>query len=116
MKKLNNKQATLRGFEALGAKETFRSSKYRSFILEHLPQYTWLVGKSGALRRTEGPIAESISVTDGIDHIGLRLVGNIAAKRDAEKQPSLLPIQSRGILKRYYDGVAEKRAAREGSK
>lgn len=113
-KKPNNKQLTLRGFEALGFGETFRSRKYRTFV-SPASDYTWCVGKSGALRRTKGPISESISVTGGVDHIGIRLVGKIAYKRDAEGEASLMPIQARGILKRYYEGVKEKQEARRAA-
>lgn len=77
--KLNNKQATLAGLRACGAVETFRSSKYRTFILDRA---TYMVGKSGALRAVRpetAPLHHSLSYTDKPRHSALRYVGRIAA-------------------------------------
>lgn len=69
---MNNKQATIKGLERLGYRETKRSRKYRTF--EKMGR-TYMVGKAGALRVTEGRLDESLSITAGKIHRALQELG-----------------------------------------
>lgn len=74
--KINNKEATIRGLLAVGFSETYRSNKYRTFHREG-GRVTWMVGKSGALRLTQGPLSNSITYTDKVQHRAFRYIGRL---------------------------------------
>jgi hypothetical protein len=80
MAKPSGKQLTIQGLLACGYEETFRSSKYRTFAkTAPMPSgYTWMVGKSGALRRTRGPLSASVSYTGGKTHGAFQYVGGLS--------------------------------------
>ena len=83
---LNKKNATIKGLLACGfTEEPGRSRKYRTFVGRTA---TFLVGKSGAFRRTYSTIALSRSLTGSKLHDAFEYVG-----RFAELNPDLTPTQ-----------------------
>ena len=82
-KQMTAKAKTIAALEALGYRldVTARTSKYKVYRLNDLK---FLIGKSGALRKTEGSIASSISLTDSRFHKCLQQLGE-----DAEHLSSL---------------------------
>lgn len=86
MAKPSGKQLTIDGILACGYEETFRSNKYRTFSKlacgTKVPEngVTWMVGKSGALRLTRGPLSASQSFTGGARHKAFQYVGKTAPR------------------------------------
>lgn len=76
----SGKQLTIDGLLAIGYEEVDGSSKYRIFTRDAEPQgydaMRFLVGNSGALRRTDSTIAASRSLTNGHFHKCLKLIGS----------------------------------------
>jgi hypothetical protein len=82
-KKMNNKQATIKGLLAVGMVEIRHpSTKYRVFTpVSDTPRPMWLVGKSGALRylsADDTAISQSVSKTGSIAHRAFMYCGRIA--------------------------------------
>lgn len=80
MAKTSGKQLTIQGLLAMGYEETFRSNKYRTFTKTApvATGFTWMVGKSGALRRTAGALADSNSYTGCVTHRAFQYVGGLS--------------------------------------
>ena len=79
MPKLSKKQATINGLLACGCiEETGRSTRYRAFVSNADLPVTYLVGNAGAVRRTRGTIAESVSLTGNNIHAAYEYVGRVA--------------------------------------
>ena len=84
-KKITNKEATIRGLRAYGCVDSqVTSSKYEVFEAPYEggglaePRPLYLVGKSGALRVTEGNLSESVSLTDRLKHRAFRYIGRLS--------------------------------------
>lgn len=92
MSKLNNKQATIAGLEAIGfvLDRTAKSRKYLTYTGGYLldrdqvtgaylrgrpAQCRYLIGRSGALRMTSTTVDRSLSLTDGPLHLLLQQIG-----------------------------------------
>jgi len=97
---MSRKQETIDGILALGYEETHRSKKYRCFSRPQSPQ-TLLVGKSGALRVTRGPIAESRSMTGNKQHLAYAYVGRLSERM------ALTPETARIAWNDFIDGKVE---------
>lgn len=95
---MNQKQATIAGLIALGFVEEVRSRKYRCFnepVPQGVPFVTYLVGKSGALRKCRvgnNTIANSVSLTDSVNHKALAYVGVAATVQPDLTQEKLSEI------------------------
>lgn len=78
---MTRKAATIQGLLNLGYVETHRSRKYRTFEKD---EATYMVGKSGALRFTRGPLSMSASKTGTKMHLAIAHVGEKVANLNQE--------------------------------
>jgi hypothetical protein len=88
MARKSRKQLTIAGLLLCGYEETFRSSKWRTFAKTAPVDcgVTWMVGKSGGLRRTLGALNVSLSATDSAIHEAFAYVGEVC--------PTVSPVPS----------------------
>lgn len=100
MADLNKKQATIKGLLACGyTEDPGRSRKYRAFIGK---RHTFLVGPSGALRRTHTTIAASRSFTGNKLHGGFEYAGRFSVRC-----PSLTKEQYVRVVNAYTSDTLE---------
>ena len=87
-KQMTGKAKTIAGLEALGYRldVTAKTSKYKVYRLNDLK---FLIGKSGALRKTKGSIASSISLTDSRFHKCLQQLGEEAEHLSSPEQAQI---------------------------
>ena len=98
-KKLTRTAAVKLGFEALKFSRTYRSNKYITYDCPNRIE-TYLIGKSGALRRVlcGKPLADSQSITGTLTHKAYEFVGRLH-----NEQPGVTLDTLRGLFVKVMD-------------